>query len=182
MKKSTKGAAAAATAGVLLLGGAGTLAFWTDTITIGGDSIESGQLELVDTTGTNGSCAGAGWTLDSAETDDTEFDPDTDAIVPGDVLTKVCTFDVTAVGNHLRATLLTTQGQTASDLSPPVTVSSAFTIGGAASTGTITEENDGDEIEATITVSFPYGTEDNTTQNKALSVEDYTITATQVHN
>ncbi len=39
MKKSTKGALAAAAAGSLLLGGAGSLAYWTDAESITGTSI-----------------------------------------------------------------------------------------------------------------------------------------------
>ena len=54
MKKSTKGALAATTAGVLLLGGAGSLAFWSDSI--GGSTISSGHISLDDTTA--GDCAG----------------------------------------------------------------------------------------------------------------------------
>ena len=46
MKKSTKGALAAAAAGTLLLGGAGTYAFWTDTATVDGGDIASGSITL----------------------------------------------------------------------------------------------------------------------------------------
>ena len=181
MNKSTKGAAAAAVAGVLLLGGAGTLAFWTDTINIGGGTINSGHLSLDDTTGDDNSCVNAPWTLDSGEPG-TTFDPSTDDIVPGDTLSKVCTFEVNAEGNHLRANIVTTQGQTPSDISPPVTVNSSYTVNNVSVPGSITEDNDGQELAATITVSFPYGTEDNSTQDGSLTVEGYTITATQVHN
>ncbi len=38
------------------------------------------------------------------------FDPATSTLVPGDSITKTCTFDVTAVGDHLRATLAATGG------------------------------------------------------------------------
>ena len=46
MKKSTKGAFAAAAAGSLLLGGAGSLAYWTDASTVDGKAITSGHLQL----------------------------------------------------------------------------------------------------------------------------------------
>ena len=58
MKKSTKGAVAVAAAAVLLTGGAGTLAYWSDSVDLPGGSISSGSLSL----GTPD--CGSGWTLD----------------------------------------------------------------------------------------------------------------------
>src|SRR3982751_3830072 len=91
MKKSTKGALAAGAAASILLGGAGSLAYWTDTATVAGTDISSGHLKLV-----NGSCAG--WKLD----DGTAL-ASGDRIVPGEVLSQACTFKVDAVGKHLKA-------------------------------------------------------------------------------
>ena len=185
MNKSTKGALAATTAGVLLLGGAGSLAFWSDSITIGGSTISSGHISLDDTT--VGDCAGADWILDNGETTaGAVFDPATSTLVPGDSITKTCTFDVTARGDHLRATLAATGGAesapaTGNDLSPKVTTTAAFTVAGASAT-TITEGNNGDELEAKITLSFPYGaTSDNPSQDGSLDLSAYTVALTQVH-
>ena len=166
MNKSTKGALAATTAGVLLLGGAGSLAFWSDSVTIGGSTISSGHISLDDTTA--GDCAGADWVLDDGEaTAGAVFDPASSTLVPGDSITKTCTFDVTAAGD---------------DLSPDVTTTAVFTVGGATAT-TITEDNDGDELEATITLSFPYGvTSDNLSQDDSLDLSDFTVALTQVHS
>ena len=50
MKKSTKGAVAAGAAAVLLLGGAGTLAFWNADGTAEGGTLTAGTLELTDLT------------------------------------------------------------------------------------------------------------------------------------
>ncbi len=58
MKKATKGAIAAAGAGVLLLGGAGTLAYWTADGAAAGSDITAGDLDL-----TAGTCSG--WTYAS---------------------------------------------------------------------------------------------------------------------
>jgi len=186
MNKSTKGALAATTAGVLLLGGAGSLAFWSDSVTIGGSTISSGHISLDDTTA--GDCAGADWVLDDGEaTAGAVFDPASSTLVPGDSITKTCTFDVTAVGDHLRATLAATGGgltllAAGDDLSPDVTTTAVFTVGGATAT-TITEDNDGDELEATITLSFPYGvTSDNLSQDDSLDLSDFTVALTQVHS
>ncbi|TXL62946.1 alternate-type signal peptide domain-containing protein [Aeromicrobium terrae] len=185
MKKSTKGAAAAATAGILLLGGAGTLAFWTDSLTVGGGSISSGHLSLDDTTGDDNVCANAPWILDDDEDPmGAEFNPATDKIVPGDVLTKTCTFTVNAVGTHLRATLGTTGGQEggATDLNAEASVDASFTVGGDSGVTEITDQNDNETVVATITLTFPYGVEDNDSQDDTLTISDYTVTATQVHN
>ena len=186
MDKSTKGALAATTAAVLLLGGAGSLAFWSDSLTIGGSTISSGHLSLDDTTA--GDCAGADWILDNGETTaGAVFDPATSTLVPGDKITKTCTFDVTASGDHLRATFAPTGGTeaapaTGSDLGPSVTTTAAFTVAGSPATS-ITEGNDGDELEAKITLSFPYGaTKDNLSQDGSLDLSDYTVALTQVHS
>ena len=186
MNKSTKGALAATTAGVLLLGGAGSLAFWSDSLTIGGSTISSGHISLDDTTA--GDCANAAWILDSGEAvAGAVFDPATSTLVPGDSISKTCTFDVTASGDHLRATLGATGGEeaapaTGEDLSPDVTTTAVFTVAGATATS-ITEGNDGDELEAKITLSFPYGVvSDNLSQDDSLDLSDYTVALTQVHN
>ena len=186
MKKSTKGALAATTAGVLLLGGAGSLAFWSGSITIGGSTISSGHISLDDTTA--GDCAGADWILDNGEaTAGAVFDPATSTLVPGDSITKTCTFDVTAAGDHLRATLAATGGEDSApaaggDLAPDVDTTAVFTVGGVPATS-ITGDNDGDELEAKITLSFPYGAAtDNPSQDDSLDLSAYTVALTQGHS
>lgn len=195
MKKSTKGAFAAAAAGVLLVGGAGSLAFWNDTFTVGAGTINSGHLTLDDTTvgpiagtGDDG-CGAALWTLDSAG-GATAFDQATDKIVPGDVLTKVCTYKISASGNHLSADLttsgavLTDTSTTPKQLAPPVTKSSSFIIGlgSATNTATITSANNNNTLTATIKLTFPYGAvSDNTSQDGSLNLTNYVVLATQTH-
>jgi len=100
MKKSTKGAVAAGGAAVLLMGGAGTLAFWTATGDAAGGAITAGSMTLTpvgcdaDWVYATGS-AGAGTAV-------TTF-------VPGDVVTKECTFTVGATGDNLSATVDVTE-------------------------------------------------------------------------
>src|SRR4051794_282011 len=94
MNKSTKGALATSAAAVLLLGGAGTLAYWNDSATVPGGTVQSGQLEL------GAPVCGAGWTLDGGTAFTTQL------LVPGDTLTKVCTVDLVATGEHLGADLV----------------------------------------------------------------------------
>src|SRR4051794_15395746 len=100
MKKSSKGALAVGAGVALLLGGSGTLAFWSDSKPITGGAINSGHLRLV-TDATNTGCGG--WYLDSAEGAPVAYTVG-DPIVPGDVLSRDCAYTVQATGNHLRAT------------------------------------------------------------------------------
>lgn len=179
MNKSSKGLLAAATGGVLLLGGAGSLAYWTDSVSVGGGTINSGKLTLTDTT--SGTCAAASWTIDSAENPaGVAFDPATDTLVPGDVITKQCTYAIGADGTHLRADLTATGGAATGALAGALTTSATFTVDGAAATS-VTETNDGDVLAATISVTFQPGS-DNTTQVKSASLSDFVVALEQVHS
>src|SRR4051794_38302845 len=100
MKKATKGALAAAAAGSLLLGGAGSLAYWTGTQSITGGSIKSGELTLSAPV-----CTGTGlhdWQFDG--TAPTAFTMGTSKVVPGDTISKVCKMTLKADGTHIGAT------------------------------------------------------------------------------
>ena len=61
MNKNVKGSLAAAAAAVLLLGGAGSLAFWNDSQTVAGTTINAGELKL-----DAASCSAAGWTVSNS--------------------------------------------------------------------------------------------------------------------
>lgn len=185
MKKSTKGAIAAAAAAVLLLGGGTSLAYWTATGTIDGGTITAGELKL-----TADTCADT-WTYAAgtagAGTPVTRW-------VPGDVVTKSCTFTVEATGDNLAATIAAPAtvalGGTA-PASATATVAATYTIGGTAiaNGGTITDANDGQALVATFRVTFPYGTDEtgtpvvngNATQNWAAELNDLTVTLTQAN-
>src|SRR6476469_7105752 len=101
MKNATKGALAAAAAGSLLLGGAGSLAYWTGTGNVTGGSIQSGTFTLGSpncTTGTNHD-----WQYDNGDT----FTIGTSGskVVPGDSISKICTLTLTMTGDHIGATI-----------------------------------------------------------------------------
>ncbi len=100
MNKTTKGALAAGAAGVLLLGGVGTLAFWTDTETADGTGIDSGHLKLA---AARLWCR-AGFSM--ARPPRSCRPPISWS--PGDTLTKVCDYTVDAAGEHLAATFTAT--------------------------------------------------------------------------
>lgn len=199
MKKSTKGAVAAAAAAVLLLGGAGSLAYWNDNVTIGGGTINSGELKLTDMDCDPGAGTTASvWTLDS-EGGSTTY-ADGDPLVPGDVLTKICTFKIDAKGNHLTADLTVSDPDfdAASDpaLASVLTTDAAYAIGATPlpTPATITSANNTNIVTATVKVTFPYdgpvsapdpstGADNSTNVIGGLSavLNSITINATQVH-
>lgn len=188
MKKTTKGALAALAGGTLLFGGAGSLAYWTGDSTVTGDSIESGTLDL-----SAPDCSVAVGTHDwQLDTTNAAFNPASDTVVPGDTLTKVCDMTLNLVGSHVGATLdvgsVTANWNAGSDaaLTDEITPSAAFLVDGLAyapitTAGTYV-------IRATITLTFPYGVEDNGSNSPlagpalAAILDDITVTATQTHD
>lgn len=170
MKKSTKGAIAAASAAALLLGGAGSLAYWNATGTINGGSVTSGHLKLeADDTGT--------WELNGVE-----VDPISDVrIVPGDTLEFTGSYTIDAAGDNLQADVTVTGATESGPLAAYVDTDLDYTVEGAAAT-TITEDNDGDTLEAVVTVDFPWGTLDNdsnVTGGLSLDLANIAVTLTQ---
>jgi alternate signal-mediated exported protein len=173
--KSTKGALAASAAGVLLLGGAGSLAYWTSTQDVSGANINTGHLKLVSP------ACGAGWVLDGGATYVAQL------LVPGDTLTKVCSFTVDASGAHLTADFDTTAPNISGDaaLLAELGVNATYKVNtvGVASSNVLVVH--GDVIEATVVVSWPYGVEDNDSNVLAglsATLDTITVTATQSHD
>ncbi len=178
MKKSTKGAFAAGTAAVLLMGGAGTMAFWTADADVDGVAVTAGELKIISDT-----CADADWVFDGEEDEAGKvYDAATDPIVPGDVLTKTCSFEIQATGEHLRAELEVTNPELSGDLEPALTLEDSFTIGATeVANGEITEENDGNVVNANISVTFEGGS-GNDTQTDAGVLSAFELSLTQVHD
>lgn len=174
MKKSTKGALAAAAAGTLLLGGAGSLAFWSDSIDLPGGTFTAGELKLTDPSCTD-------WTLDSAEDDPGVTVTAATLFVPGDVITRTCTATILATGEHLRATVGVTGAEIDDEADPYVTVTSSSTIAGDPAPAEITEANDGDELSMTVTATFN-ASSGNETQGESVDLSDYVVALTQIHD
>ena len=171
MKKSTKGAIAAAGAGVLLLGGAGTLAFWTDTDTVDGGSLTAGTLALSDVT------CDANWM---------EGATPVSILVPGDTVTKECTGTITMTGDNIEAAVTLDSASVATaeaafnDATPDTEARDAVDITAALTGGgTVTASG---PISVTITVAWPYGSiADNESQSVSTSaLNSLVINAVQV--
>lgn len=178
MKKSAKGALAAAAAGTLLLGGAGSYAFWTSSQDVGSAAINSGSLTL-GAPDCSTDAGTHGWQLDGGAT----YTPGTTKIVPGDSISKVCDLSLTLVGTHIGANLaIDTAAFTADSttLASELTPTATFLVDGAAyvpitAPGTHT-------VRATVTVTFNGPAATNGSQNGSINLNAINITATQTHN
>jgi alternate signal-mediated exported protein len=173
MKKTTKGAIAASGAAVLLMGGAGTLAYWTSTGTVDGGGITAGNLSI-----STPSCGS--WTYDAGEqAPNATFTPGTSLLVPGDSISKTCTTVLTATGEHMRGTIV---ASTPASIAPfTVNVSSITDATTPLAAGqTFTEANDGHTLSVTVTVTLP--SSDTSSQNVGKTLDDITLTATQIHS
>jgi len=185
MKKTTKGALAAGAAAVLLLGGAGSLAYWTSSQTAAGGSLTSGSITL--------SAVSCGdWAYGGADAG-TPTSPVT-AIVPGDEVQKTCTGTLTLVGDHIGATVTVDQAKWAASSSASLATALQVSATQTSPTGPVTASG---PVAFTIDVKFPYGGPvstpdattgaDNSTQSTASSVQTATldtinVVAVQTHN
>ncbi len=185
MNKLTKGSIAAAAAGVLLLGGLGTVAFWTDSETIAGGNVTAGELKLGEPVCTP---TGDAWVYAAGNPG---AGTPVGLIVPGDTIAKTCTFLITATGDNLEADLVIpdTVEVTSVPAAPSLeaNVTAVYTTDGVPTGETITEANDDETVSATIEVEFPFGTDEdgdplvnaNDTQAILASLADITVTLTQ---
>ena len=165
MKKTTKGALAAGGAAVLLLGGAGTIAFWTADDTVDGGSITSGSMTLTDVT------CGADWL---------EGGVAVAVLVPGDTVTKTCTGTLTLVGDHIGATVALDDSSVAGAelaFANEIDVTAAMTEPAA----TLTDPGTYD-VTVEITVTFPGDPATNASQGDTAALDQLQLTATQTHN
>ncbi|QIK63346.1 alternate-type signal peptide domain-containing protein [Leucobacter viscericola] len=178
MNKLTKSSIAAAAGIALLMGGAGTLAFWNDTIDAGTTgTISAGTLSLSNAT------AGS-WTDQNGKA----VDVAAFRAVPGDTLTYKTKVDVAAIGDNLTGTIgigsasiaPATAGTADTQLAALLTDSATFTVNGAAGS-TFTATGTAQAIDVTVTVEWPSGTPaaDNLAKLGSVSLADFAITATQ---
>ena len=151
MKKVTKATIAAAAAGVLLLGGAGTVALWSGTGDIDAGTVTTGHLTL------DATVAGE-WTDTSADAVTPDFNSATDHLVPGDTVAYEQTVTISADGKNLKGEL--TAGGLTDGGALPDGVTVDVVVDGSASGLTqvgdiITFDAAGDYVvPVTVTVTF----------------------------
>jgi alternate signal-mediated exported protein len=182
MNKSAKGTLAAAAGAVLLLGGAGSLAYWNASATVNGGAITTGSLTL-----SAGSC-GTNWVYNNGSA----AGQTVVKVVPGDSITKSCTFAVGASGDHLSATLTAPATTTytknpTSATTDSLTVATTYTIDRTpvatlVNGDKLTSTDDGKTLTAKFVVTMPYGSttvNGNDTQNLTATLNALTVTLTQ---
>lgn len=179
MKKTIKGALAAAAGGVLLLGGAGSLAYWTNSATLPAGSATSGFMTL-----TAGAC-GPNWVYANGS----NVGATVVHFVPGDQISKACTFTIGASGDNLQfsptipSTVAITPTPAAPTFMATVAATYALPSGPLAATDKLTQANNGNVLTATIKVTFPYGNATtvnaNDTENVTAALDNLTVTLTQ---
>ncbi|WP_300404753.1 alternate-type signal peptide domain-containing protein [uncultured Nocardioides sp.] len=188
MRNSIKAALAATAGAGLLLGGAGSLAYWNDATEVQPDTtLTSGTLDL-------GAPTCASWKLD----DDSDFTPASDTIVPGDSLTRTCQFQISATGDHLTAQLsANVPSMPDSALEDELAFTAVYEIDTDATddgTGETTvdpdagavafsDADDGSYLRVEFTVDFPFGASVDNDSNGAVSaqLDAITVTATQTN-
>jgi alternate signal-mediated exported protein len=107
MNKLVKGAIATAAGVALLMGGAGTFAYWNSSVGVTGGTIVAGNLLVSDATPTDGT-----WTVQKNGTGTAVAVPSIASFVasPGDKFTYTKTVKITATGNNLVAKLSLASG------------------------------------------------------------------------
>ena len=165
MNKLVKGAVAAAAGIALLMGGAGSLALWNDSVTVNAGSVSSGTLKV--TAGTAGS-----------------WSPTIAKIVPGDTVTYTQTINLSATGDNLKATVASNIGAITNNITGS-TATSTFVVKNASNvvvtpTAGVYTLNGAYTVEVTITVAFASGTTGTTGQNASVNLSTLAVTVTQV--
>jgi alternate signal-mediated exported protein len=157
MRSVTKALIAGAAGVALLAGGAGSLAFWTDTKTGSAVTIAAGDLTLGTITDSSG------WTIiqnatgvSPAQTVAVAYTPGTTLVVPGDVLLKTVAVPVSITGLNNHATLVVTGATTpASTFASALTPSIVSVNGVAGGTAELTSANNG-TVNVVISVTVPW--------------------------
>lgn len=150
MKKNTKGALAVGAAALLLAGGAGTMAAWSDSASLDGGAVTSGHLRITELADEGG------WTWGTAGVaQGTEFDPGNDRIVPGDVVQYTGTYKLEVLGDNLVASLT----PTVAGLTGDAELIAALTFASVSDTtdldlANITDADDGKQVSITTTITF----------------------------
>ena len=171
----TKAIVAIAAGTALLLGGAGTLAYWSTSQSLTAGTVTSGDLDLTLGTGV--------WTLDGVLTSPTVVaDPSTVRIVPGDMLTLEQPVTVTLVGDNLEADL-TVDVTAAIPSANANDFTVALTVTGATANGVNTYRLKPADVtaplQATLTITFNSATADRVAVNTAIDLSKVTFNLTQ---
>jgi len=175
MDRLTKAAIATGGAAVLLLGGAGTVAFWTAEGSATGTSVTSGNITV-----TNGTCGA--WEFSPQD----GGGPITTGIVPGDVVQTTCTLTVSGTGDHLGIGDIAVTDPTFATTNP-LTDQLTLGVGTATLDGTAVPATGvaltagSHTLSVVATATFTGATATNASENLTATLQDVTVTVTQAH-
>lgn len=172
MNRKTKGALAVGAGAIILLGGAGSYALWSDTDAIAGGNITAGDFGL--------DCGTGGTWTDKSSTYNgtTAINPASDLMVPGDIWEYAGNCTVTATGKNIKATLGVDLGQSSNVPSSNFTVTTS--VDGTDTTTTPISVTDGQSLPVTVRVNFLASTPDQEDANSVVTVSGMNITLNQV--
>ncbi|WP_235871301.1 alternate-type signal peptide domain-containing protein [Rhodococcus spongiicola] len=175
MNSKLKGAIAAGAATVLLAGGAGTMAAWNSGASIGGGAVGAGALALTQTVAPN-------WADQHGPITVTDF-----RAVPGDVLTYTASFEVTARGTNLRASLAVDEATIVGDpafesvVDHKITATSGGDPVPVDSDGVVvTPALDGATVDVKVIITFAADTDGDAAQNVQVDLSNFNVTLRQV--
>jgi alternate signal-mediated exported protein len=178
MRSVTKAVIAGAAGIALLAGGAGSLAYWTDTKTGSPVVISAGDLSLgtiADSTGWTITQNAAG--VPTPQTAGVAYVPGTTLVVPGDVLTKTIAVPVSISGLNNKATLVVSSiaPTTTNALSTEIVPAIVSVNGVAGGTASLTAANNG-TVNVVVSVTVPWAA-DNTIKTLSTDFQaSYTLT------
>lgn len=187
MNRIMKGAIALGAATVLLIGGAGSLAYWQSTQTIDGDTFDFFASGFEVTPGT------ASWTRNG--TPITQQDLEAQALIPGTTLVYTAPFSVSTNSLNFYLTAEAALGEMivspvgaptwpTRDFSDAISATSIITGTGVTATTTpgVYNLSGATNLSLVMTISWPYGTtpEGKETMMAGIDFADTTVTITQV--
>lgn len=167
MKKNTKGAIALGAAALLLAGGAGTYAAWSDSADLGGGTVTTGHLKVTQKEGTS-----AGWTWVGGTKDGQELS-ESDTIAPGDTIAYSGTYVLGIKGTNLEAALDVTT-PTGDEIPAELT----WTPTSSAELTGLNEVED-DEREITAGGQLEFNDDAVDTMDKSISIGDFQVVLKQ---
>lgn len=171
MNRKTKGAIAVAAGAILLLGGMGSYALWSDAEDVAGGAIAAGAFGLA--------CPAGTWTDISGDVPEVTINPATDLMVPGDTWRYSANCTVTATGKNMEAALSVTGIGTGST-TPATTYVTTTTQVGTGAPNTAVVVSNAQVLPVTVTVAFAEDTPNLDFTNGQINVSGMQIMLNQV--
>lgn len=165
MKKNTKGAIALGAAALLLAGGAGTYAAWSDDATLGGGDVETGHLRITEVPGESG------WTWATTGVTGT-FDPATDTLAPGDSIRFEGTYVLEIEGSNLTADLVASSASAG-------TLPAGLTWTADANPGLTGLDETKNEDKVTVGGTLAFNPDATGSMDETITISDLTVTLKQ---